>query len=289
MPRIAYVNGRYLPFRRAAVHIEDRGYQFADGVYEVVAVAGGRLVDEALHLARLARSLAELRIPAPMAEPGLRHVLREVVRRNRVRDGLVYLQVTRGSAPREHAFPRPTRPALVVSARNGEGPPPALREAGCAVVTMPDIRWRRCDIKTTALVANVLAKQGAREAGAYEALLVDGDGAVTEGSSTNAWIVTAEGTLVTRPADHSVLDGVTRRVVLALARAEGLAVEERPFSAAEARNAAEAFLTSTTSFVLPVVAIDGAPVGKGSPGPVTRRLMARYRAHVADRAAGEAR
>ncbi len=280
MPRISYVNGRYMPHRQAAVHVEDRGYQFADGVYEVIAVQGGRLVDEAAHLARLGRSLAELGMAPPMKDASLRHVLREVVRRNRVADGMVYLQVTRGIAPRDHAFPARLRPALVVNAKSYRGPPAALRQKGCAVVTVPDLRWKRCDIKTIALTANVLAKQAARAAGAYEALLVDGAGRITEGSSTNAWIVTAKGRLVTRAPDAAILDGVTRRAVLRIARDSGLVFEECPFTVREAKAASEAFLTSTTAFILPVVSIDGARIGDGKPGPFTLRLLADYRRHA---------
>jgi D-alanine transaminase len=276
MPRFAYVNGRYLPHRHAAVHIEDRGYQFADGVYEVIAVRGRHLVDIAPHLVRLGRSLGELGIPWPISEAGLCHVIGEVVRRNRVVDGMVYLQVTRGAAPREHAVPESAKPALVVTARPHSGPPPKLVAEGCAVITVPDIRWQRCDIKTIALIPNVLAKQQAREAGAFEALQVDGDGLVTEGAATNAWIVTGDGLLVTRPADHRILDGVTRRTVLAIAGVAGLDLEERPFSVDELASAAEAFLTATTTFVLPVVRVDGKPIGEGRPGPFTRRLMEAY-------------
>ncbi len=281
MPRISYVNGRYMPHRLAAVHIEDRAYQFADGVYEVIAVREGRLVDEEAHLARLDRSLGELAMAQPMARSSLRHVIREVIRRNRVRDGMVYLQVSRGVAPRDHAFPQRARPALVVNARAYKGPPAALQDKGCTVVTVPDIRWKRCDIKTTSLLPNVLAKQAARDAGGYEAVMVDADGFVTEGSSTNFWIVTGKGVLVTRAPDTAILNGVTRRAVIDLARDAGLRFEERPFTVREAKAAKEAFLTSTTAFVLPVVAIDGAPLGDGRPGIFTRRLLADYRDHVA--------
>lgn len=281
MPRISYVNGRYMPHRRAAVHVEDRGYQFADGVYEVIAVRDGRLVDEAAHLARLERSLGEIGLAPPMPWTSLRHVIGEVVRRNRVRNGMVYLQVSRGVAPRDHAFPARARPALVVTARSYKGPPAALQRKGCKVVTMPDIRWKRCDIKTTSLLPNVLAKQAARAAGGYEAVMVGADGFVTEGSSTNFWIVTRKGVLVTRAPDSAILNGVTRRAILGLAKEAGLRFEERPFTVRQAGAAAEAFLTSTTAFVLPVVAIDGAAVGDGRPGPFTRRLLADYGGYVA--------
>jgi D-alanine transaminase len=287
MSRIAYVNGRYVPHRLAGVHVEDRGYQFADGVYEVIAVEGGRLIDLAPHLRRLARSLAALSIAPPMSEAALRHVLAEVVRRNRVRRGIAYLQVTRGVAPRSHGFPEGIKPSLVVTARATPAAARAGIAEGCAVVTVPDIRWKRCDIKSVALLPNVLAKQQARDAGAFEAVQVDADGFVTEGSAANVWIVTGDGVLVTRAADHAILDGVTRRAVMALAAEAGMKSEERPFTVAEAKDAAEVFLTGTTALVTPVIRIDGDPVGDGKPGPFARRLLAAYGAR--DAAAGEAR
>ncbi len=280
MSRIAYVGGQYLPHRAAGVHIEDRGYQFADGVYEVLAVVGGRLVDEAPHQERLARSLGELRIAAPMSRAALKIVMREVVRRNGVVDGIVYLQVTRGAAPREHAFPKAAKPVLVVTSRAGRPPDPRLGENGVAVITIPDIRWQRCDIKSVALVANVLGKQRAREAGAYEAWQVDRDGFVTEGTSTNAWIVTADGAVVTRRADSAILNGVTRLAIFDIIRREGRRLVERPFDVAEAKAAREAFLTSTTAELLAVVRIDGDNIGDGAPGPLSRRLRECYLAHA---------
>src|SRR5262245_8366733 len=199
MSRIAYVNGRYLPMRDACVNVEDRGYQFADGVYEVCEVRGGRIVDERRHMERLARSLSELRIPPPIAPKALSFVLRETIRQNRVRDGLLYLQVTRGVARREHAFPAPgTRPSLVVTARpRDRGKAERTAENGIAVITVPDDRWERVDIKTISLLPNVLAREAAREEGAAEAWFVDEDGFVTEGAASNAWIVTADSALVT--------------------------------------------------------------------------------------------
>ncbi len=277
MSRIAYVNGRYLPHRQASVHIEDRGYQFADGVYEVIAVVGGRLVDEARHMDRLERSLDELRIAMPMARGPLGHVLREVVRRNGVRDGIVYLQVSRGVARRDHAFPAAdTPPALVVTARRAKPQPPAQAENGVKVVTLPDIRWKRCDIKTIGLLPNVLAKQAAKEAGAFEAWLVDDAGFVTEAAASNAWIVTEDGELVTRQLDQRILGGVTRMTVRDIAEGMGLRTVERPFTVAEAKAAREAFVTGTTSLVMPVVRIDDDPVGDGKPGAFARRLRAAY-------------
>ncbi|MFZ2007061.1 MAG: D-amino-acid transaminase [Stellaceae bacterium] len=284
MSRIAYVDGVYRPHGEAAVHIEDRGYQFADGVYEVIAVRGGKLVDEALHLVRLHRSLSELRIEGALADAPLKVVLREVVRRNGVVNGIVYLQITRGIAPRDHGFPKAARPILVVTARRSRPPSPKLVEEGISVVTIPDIRWQRCDIKTISLVANVLGKQQAREAGAYEAWMVDGEGRITEGTSTNAWIVTADNQIVTRAAENAILDGVTRQALIALLRRGGYKFVERPFTVAEAKGAREAFLTSTTSDLLPVVAIDGQPVANGVPGLLTQKLRDDYLAHVAERA-----
>jgi D-alanine transaminase len=280
MSRIAYVNGRYVPHREAAVHVEDRGYQFADGVYEVTAVKDGRLVDEDRHLQRLARSLGELRIRPPMSEAALKLVSRELLRRNRIRDGIIYLQVTRGVARRDHPFPATAEPALVMTAKRTKGPPAKAVAEGIRVITVPDQRWARCDIKSIALLPNVLAKQRAREAGAFEAWQVDRDGNVTEGTSTNAWIVTAAGEVVTRKADAAILNGVTRLAVLDIIAREGLRLVERPFSVAEAKAAHEAFLTSTTSFVLPVVAIDETRIGDGQPGPLTRRLREHYDRHA---------
>ena len=281
MSRVAYVAGSYLPHRAAAVHIEDRGYQFADGVYEVILVRNGRLVDLDPHFARLQRSLRELAIPAPMSEASLDIVLREVARRNGVENGLVYLQVTRGVATRDHAFPKAAKPVLVVTARRSKGPDPKLAADGIAVVTMPDIRWLRCDIKSVALLPNVLAKQRAREAGAFEAWQVDADGRVTEGASTNAWIVTAAGDVVTRQADNAILNGVTRLALIDIIGREGYRFVERAFTVAEAKAAREAFATSTAIDLLPVVRIDGAPVGDGRPGPLAQRLRAWYLEHAA--------
>ncbi|HZB92966.1 MAG TPA: D-amino-acid transaminase [Stellaceae bacterium] len=281
MSRIAYVNGRYLPLKRASVHIEDRGYQFADAVYEVIAARGGRLIDEDMHLKRLHRSLDALRIRAPMSDAALKLVMREVLRQNGVSDGALYLQVSRGSAPRDFPFPKAAEPGLVMTARHGRGPAPALIESGVGVVTIADIRWGRPDIKSVALLPNALGKQQAKEAGAFEAWQVDRDGNVTEGTSSNAWIVTPSGEVVTRQADSSILNGVTRLGLVELLAKEGLSFVERPFSVAEAKAAREAFLTSTTNFILPVVAIDGAPIGNGHPGSIVRRLREAYEAYVA--------
>ena len=278
MSRIAYVDGRYQLLRQAVVHIEDRGFQFADGVYEVCEVREGRLVDERRHLERLVRSLAEIRIQAPMSNAALAVVMRETLRRNRVRDGFLYLQITRGVARREHAFPPPgTRPSLVVTVRASDRAKlEALAEAGIVVVTMSDNRWERVDIKTIGLLPNVLARQAARDRGAREAWFIDKEGLVTEGTSSNAWIVTPAGAIVTRPATPGILKGITRGVVLEVAARQGLTIEERPFSVAEALTAREAFVTAATQIVMPVVEIDGKKIADGRPGPVARALRARF-------------
>ncbi len=281
MSRIAYVNGRYVPHLDAAVHIEDRGYQFADGVYEVIAVHAGALVDEDGHLDRLARSLKALHMAWPMARGPLRVIMRQVIRRNRIDSGYLYMQVTRGVARRNHPFPSGVRSALVMTARHAPPFDAAAAGRGVDVITVPDLRWARRDIKSTALLPNVLARQQAVEAGAYEAWMVDGDGLVTEGTASNAWIVTADGTLVTRHVDTAILEGITRRAVADLAAAQGLRMVERPFTVTEAKAAAEAFVTGTTSLVKPVVRIDGTDVGDGRPGPLTTRLLAWYGEHMA--------
>ncbi|WP_237151696.1 D-amino-acid transaminase [Oryzibacter oryziterrae] len=277
MSRIAYVNGRYILHSDASVHIEDRGYQFADGVYEACQIQDGAIIDVRRHLDRLDRSLYELDMDSPMERGPLVAVLREVARRNRVRDGLLYLQVTRGVAPRDHAFPKDAVPSLVVTAKsiNPAGAQGRF-EKGVSVVTVADNRWDRVDIKTVGLLPNVLAKQKARAAGAYEAFFVDKDGFVTEGSSTNAWIVTKDGKLVTRPAEHGILRGITRTVVLDLAAAEGLAVEERPFTVEEAQTAKEVFITAASTILVPVVRIDDRTVANGEPGLTVARLRSRF-------------
>ncbi len=274
MSRIAYVNGRYLRRADASVNIEDRGYQFADGVYEVCEVRSGKLIDERRHIERLQRSLKELRIDLPMSLAALGAVLRETVRRNRVIDGIVYLQITRGVAKRDHPFPPvPVAPAIVVTAnRLDMQKMESMAAEGVAVITLSDNRWDRVDIKSISLLPNVLAKQTAREKGAREAWFVDEQGLVTEGSSSNAWIVTRDGKVITRPADHSILKGITRAVVLNVMKAQGLELEERPFSVEEAYQAREAFLTSASQLVLPVVRIDGRPVGNGAPGLIASAL-----------------
>jgi D-alanine transaminase len=276
--RIAYVNGRYLPQAEAAVHIEDRGYQFGDGVYEVCEVHGGLLIDEERHMARLRRSLAELRMDYPSQPAALSVVLRQIIARNKVSEGYVYLQVTRGVAPRDHTFPVPSvRPSIVVTARSTDrSKAEATAAKGISVISCPDIRWKRTDIKTIGLLPNVLARQTAREQGAYEAWLLDEDGMVTEGAASNAWIVNEEGTIITRYADSLILRGVTRTTLIDLVTAEGLRLEERKFSLEEAKSAREAFVTGATTLVMPVVSIDGHPIGGGKPGPLAQRLRSKF-------------
>jgi D-alanine transaminase len=282
MSRIAYVNGRYLPPSGAKVAIEDRGFQFADGVYEVCEVREGRLIDEHRHMARLDRSLGELRIARPMSPAALGIVLREAIRRNRVRDGIVYVQVTRGVARRDFPFPSAdTRPSLVVTARSSDLERlEQIAAEGISVITVPDLRWRRVDIKSVALLPNVLAKQSAREQGAREAWLVDGQGRITEGASSNAWIVSRDGKLITHPLGQDILPGITRSIVIDVIKAQGLPFEERSFTVEEAQAAREAFITSASQIVLPVVSINGRPVGNGAPGLISAALRRDYHRHA---------
>lgn len=278
MSRIAYVNGAYVRQSAARVHVEDRGFQFADGVYEVWSVHNGRLLDSDGHFARLSRSLGELRMPSPMPHAALEVVLMETLRRNRVCNGILYLQVTRGVAPRDHAFPPDDLPpSIIVTARKvDERALNARVHTGVAVITRPDIRWKRCDIKSVSLLPNVLAKQAAREAGAFEAWLVDERGLVTEGASTTAWIVDAAGRIRTRPLGHDILPGVTRATLLRVAMERQLPVVEEPFTVAEAQGALEAFISSASGVVVPVISIDGVQVGDGAPGPIALALRAAY-------------
>jgi D-alanine transaminase len=276
--RIAYVNGRYLPFAAAGVHIEDRALQLGDGIYEVCNVIGGRMLDEEPHLDRMERSLRELRIAMPMSRAALKLVMGEMIARNRIADGFLYMQVTRGAARRDHIPPADgPRPTLIMTMRPQDMAGLNNRmEKGIAVSTQPDIRWGRCDIKTVQLLPNLLAKQAARKLGAFEAWLVDDHGYVTEGSSTNAWIVDKDGTVITRDLSNAILPGVTRRIILeALAEAQ-IRVVERKFTVAEAKAAQEAFLSSATGAAVPVVKIDGEMIGNGAPGALTRRIRELY-------------
>ncbi len=278
MSRIVYVNGRYVPYAQASVHVEDRGFQLADAVYEVCQIKAGAVIDETRHLDRLWRSLGELGMRPPMARGALQIVLHRTVRLNKVRDGAVYLQVTRGAAPRDFAFPSADVPASLIVIARAKDPArgEVQAEAGISVITVPDIRWRRCDIKTVMLLPACLAKEKARAAGAQEAWLVDTDGFVTEGASSNAWIVLPDRTLVTRPIDSAILAGVTRATTFDALAADGLRLVERRFTVAEAKAASEAFITSASNTVMPVVAIDGHRVGDGRPGPVTRLLRSSF-------------
>jgi D-alanine transaminase len=278
MTRAVYVNGEYCAYDKAHVHVEDRGYQFADGVYEVCEVRNGKLIDERLHMRRLVRSMSELKMKAPMDIRALGVVMRETVRRNRVRDGMVYVQITRGTAQRDFVFQDNGIPGSVVCFARKL--PRQAREAraarGLAIITMPDIRWRRPDIKTVGLLPNTLAKQAAKDAGADDAWFVASDGTVTEGASSNAWIVNGEGTLITHPANCDILRGVTREVLLALAARSGYNVEERAFTVEEAKTASEAFSTSAAALVMPVVSIDGVKIANGLPGALTMKLRAHF-------------
>ena len=274
MARIIYVNGRYLPWGEAHVHAEDRGFQFGDAVYEVCEVRDGRLVDETRHMARLQRSLSELKIPAPMSAAAWSRVLRETIRRNRVRNGSVYLQVSRGVRPREFIFSdaKNLTPTVVCLARSVAPAKFAAGAKGIAVRTMPDMRWGRCDIKTVMLLPASMAKEAAKEIGAKEAWLVDDKGFVTEGASSNAWIVDTQGRLVTRACDSAILRGITRTTLIDLLKREGLELVERAFTIEEAKAAREAFITSATGIVTPVVRIDDRPIGNGAPGLTASRL-----------------
>jgi D-alanine transaminase len=281
MSRIAYVNGRYVPQHDAVINIEDRGYQFADGVYEVIGVLDSHLIDTEPHFVRLKRSLDELRMDPPCSRRVIEIILNQVIRRNKLRNGFLYLQITRGVASRNHAFPDQAKPALVVTA-SLKGPPGDAQVArGVAIVTVPENRWGRADIKSVSLLPNILAKQHAVEQGVYEAWFVDRGGKVTEGSSTNAWIVLDGQEIVTRPLGNDILAGITRQSVLKVARENNFKVTERAFSIEEAQSAREAFITSTTAFVLPVVKIDGKDVGGGKPGPVALALLDCYRRYIA--------
>lgn len=277
MPRIAYVDGQFVRHGEASVHVEDRGLQFGDAVYEVWAVRNGILFDSEGHLARLARSLAALQIKAPMADQSLMIIVRELMVRNKLKDGLVYLQISRGVARRDHPFPAHSKPSIILTARPMNMAQADARAAkGIQVQTRPDNRWGRVDIKTVNLLPNVLAKQAALEAGFQDAWFIDGSGMVTEGTAQNAWIVDSAGVLRTRPATHAILRGITRDTIIKTAQALGFAFEERAFSRDEALQAREAFITSATSFVTPVIGLDGEKIGEGAPGPIARKLRETY-------------
>jgi len=281
MSRIAYVNGAYVRAADAGVSIDDRGYLFADAVYEVWSVFDGLLADSEGHLNRLDRSLKELRIKAPMTRAALVGVLNEVLRRNRIREGMVYLQISRGVAPRDHVFPSNVPPSMIVTAKPVDRDAATRKaEAGIRAISAPDIRWGRCDIKTVGLLPNVLAKQAARERGAGEVIFVDTEGYVTEGGSTNVYIVSHDGVIRTRPLNANILPGVTRLNLIPIIRDARLTIREEAFTLDEARQAAEVFVTAATSLVLPVVAIDDHKIGGGVPGPVTLALREAYIDHA---------
>ena len=275
MSRIVFVNGSFVPYEDATIPIMDRGFLFADGIYEVSAVLGGTLVDLEAHLARLDRSLREIRIPNPYDAAEWTRLCQELVRRNGLVEGLVYMQVTRGVAERDFAFPRDAAPTVVMFTQPKNIARSPQAETGVAVITVPDLRWKRRDIKSVSLLPQVLAKQAAAEAGVAEAWMVE-DGFITEGSSSTAFIITGDRRIVTRPLSNAVLPGITRQSVMRLAAEQGLALDERLFSVEEAHAATEAFLTSASMLVMPVTAIDGRPVGNGKPGPRSRRLRELY-------------
>jgi D-alanine transaminase len=275
MSRIVYVNGEFLPEEEAKISVFDRGFLFADGVYEVSTVIRGKLVENEGHLKRLGRSLAELKMAPPCSDAEIETVQKEVVARNQLDEGMIYLQVTRGAADRDFAFPEDAKSSLVMFTQEKSVLESKSAEKGISVVTLPDIRWKRRDIKTVGLLAQSLAKQQALDAGANDAWMVE-DGYITEGSSNNAFIVTADGKLVTRDLSNEILHGITRKAVLALAERDGIEIEERAFTPEEAYEAAEAFSTSASSFVMPVVRIDDRIMSNGAPGPVSKRLRELY-------------
>jgi D-alanine transaminase len=285
--RTAYVNGRFVPHGEAGVHVEDRGLQLGDSIYEVFAVRGGHMWDEEEHLDRLERSLGEIRMGMPMGRTALKLVMRELLRRNRIHDGLLYLQVSRGAMKRDHPIPSAVpRPTLILTARPFDFEGSEKRaSSGVSVITHQDLRWGRCDIKTTQLLANLLAKTEARKAGAHEAWLVDRDGFITEGASTTAWIVDRDGRLVTRALSEAILPGVTRRVIMEAAAEAQMPVLERAFTPDVVKSAREAFISSAANAATPITAIDGVRIGDGMPGPLTKRIGELYRHRAAMRAA----
>ena len=289
MSRYVYANRRYAKYAEGCVHVEDRGYQFADGVYEVIALQNGCMVDEDGHMKRLDRSLSELRMNWPMSPRSMAAVMRELIQRNRIADrGMLYVQITRGVAPRNHAFPEDASSSLVMTAR----PLPALDwellRKGAKVITVPDLRWERRDIKSVSLLPNVLARQKAMEEGAYEAWMVDPDGTITEGTASNAWIVTEGDELLTRQPTHAILNGITRLALLQICEENGVKFVERPFTVSEAKSAKEAFLTSTISLVKPVTCIDESLIGSGMIGPLTEKLLAFYVRHMREQGGNKA-
>lgn len=275
MDRIAWLNGDYVPLADAKVSAQDRGFLFAEGIYEFTAVLDGKLIDSDAHLARFARSAAGLGLALPVTTAGIEAIQRELILCNRLDQGGIYFQLTGGPAERDF-LAHSAAPTLFMFTQAAEVIERPTAKTGISVKTIADPRWARRDIKSIMLLGQILAKREAAAAGAQEAWLVDTEGFITEGASSSALIVTPDGTLVTRPNSHAILPGCTRKAVLAIALRDGVKVEERLFSVAEARGSREAILTSASNFVLPVVAIDGAPVGDGKPGPIARRLRELY-------------
>jgi D-alanine transaminase len=275
MSRTVYVNGEYLPEEEARISVFDRGFLFADGVYEVSSVIDGKLIDNAAHLARLERSLSELDMAAPATSEEIESIQQEMMKRNDLEEGLIYLQVTRGAADRDFNYPKDAKPSLVMFTQAKKITQSAAAENGLNVISLPDLRWHRRDIKTVQLLYPSMAKQAAKEQGADDAWLVE-DGFVTEGTSNNAWIVLDDGTLVTRELSNDILHGITRKAVMKLAAERQIRIEERPFTLEEAKGAKEAFVTSASAFVMPVISIDGTSIGDGKPGALSKRLRAIY-------------
>jgi D-alanine transaminase len=275
MSRIVYVDGAFVPFDEARISVMDLGFLFGDGIYEVSAVLDGRLIDNDAHLARLERSLGAIRIPLPMPLAEIVPLQEKLVALNALQEGLVYIEITRGVAEREFAFPKDAKPTMVMFTQPKTMAENPRAETGVAVVTVPDIRWDRCDIKSVALLAQVLAKQEAAEKGAYEALMI-ADGKVTEGGSSSIFVIDRQGRLITRPLSNAILPGITRATLMRLAAEHQIAIVESEVSVEEVHDAAEMFLTSASSFVIPIVSVDGRPIGDGKPGPVTRKARAIY-------------
>jgi len=275
MSRIVYVNGEFVAEEDAVISVFDRGFLFADAVYEVSSVLQGKLIDNAAHIKRLHRSLGELSMTAPISDDEILHVQHELIKRNKLVEGMVYLQVTRGSADRDFPFPADVKPSIVMFSQSRDITNSPQAKKGISVITVPDIRWKRRDIKTVGLLAQVLAKQAAVDAGVADAWMIE-DGYVTEGSSNNAFIVDKQGKLITRHLGNEILHGITRASVLELVEKENIVFEERAFTLEEAMNAQEAFITSASTFVWPVVNIDGTPISDGKPGSLAPRLREFY-------------
>lgn len=273
MSRFAYVNGSYRPLSDAAVHIEDRGYQFGDGVYEVVLVRGGKLYDFDGHMQRLGRSLAEIAIAPPVSDTVLKMIIKRLIRLNGLRNGIVYLQITRGVARRDHKFPKDVTASLVLTTKHLQV---ATETSGKSAITVPDQRWSRRDIKTIQLLPNCLAKQAASERGAFEAIMVMPDGTITEGSSSNLWMVSNTNTVITRPANADILNGITRLALARIGADRQIKIEERAFTVDEALSAKELFVSSATSAAMPIIELDGHKIGNGQPGDITMALRAAY-------------